>query len=52
MPEALRVAAELGTYPAVSVLLRIFATLPVTTATRERSFGALKYQKLFAVIDG
>ena len=43
--EALRVAAELETYPAVSVLLRIFATLPVSTATGERSFSALKYIK-------
>jgi hAT family C-terminal dimerisation region len=30
-------------YPALAVLLRIFATLPVTTATGERSFSALKY---------
>jgi len=43
--EALRVAAELGTYPSISILLQIFATLPVTTATGERSFSALKYIK-------
>jgi hypothetical protein len=43
--ETLRVTAKLGTYPSVSVLLRIFATLPVTTATGERSFSSLKYLK-------
>jgi hypothetical protein len=43
--EALRVAAVLGTYPSISILLRIFATLPVTTATGERSFSGLKYIK-------
>jgi len=43
--ETLRVAIELGTYPAICVLLQIFATLPVTTATGERSFSALKYIK-------
>ena len=43
--EALRVATELGTNPAISVLLRMFATLPVTTATGERSFSALKHIK-------
>jgi len=35
----------LGTYPGISVLLHIFITLPVTTATGERSFSALKYLK-------
>ena len=43
--EALGVATVLGTYPSISILLRIFATLPVTTATGERSFSALKYIK-------
>ena len=43
--DALRAATELGTYPAISVLLQIFATLPVTTATGERSFSSLKYLK-------
>ena len=43
--DALRVAEELGTYPALSVLLRIFAMLPVTPATGERSFSVLKYIK-------
>ena len=32
-------------YPCITTLLRIFATLPVTTATSERSFSALKYIK-------
>ena len=41
--DALIVANELGTYPCVTLLLRIFATLPVTTATSERPFSALKY---------
>jgi len=43
--EALHAASELGTYPAICVLLKIYATLPVTTATGERSFSALKYLK-------
>lgn len=43
--DALTVSNDLGTYPCVTVLLRIFATLPVTTATSERSFSALKYIK-------
>ena len=43
--DALAIASQLGTYPALSILLRIFATLPVTTATGERSFSALKYIK-------
>jgi hAT family C-terminal dimerisation region len=46
----LRHATDLGTYPALAVLLHIFAMLPVTTATGERSFSALKYlKKLLAV---
>ena len=40
--EALRVATELGTCPAVSILLQMFATLLVTTATVEPSFSAQK----------
>jgi hypothetical protein len=43
--DALRVASDLGTYPNITVLLHIFATIPVTTATGERSFSALKYIK-------
>ena len=31
--DALLVACELRTYPTITLLLRIFATLPVTTAT-------------------
>ena len=43
--DTLRVANKLGTYPEVSVLLHIFATLPVTPATGERRFSVLKYTK-------
>jgi hypothetical protein len=32
-------------YPAIGAVLQIFTTLPVTTATGERSFSALKYLK-------
>jgi len=41
--DSLRVASDLGTYPNLSVLLHIFATIPVTTATGDRAFSALKY---------
>jgi len=34
-------------YPNISVLLRIFATIPVTTATAERSFSALRLLKTY-----
>lgn len=44
---ALSVSEKLGTYPVISTLFRIFATLPVTTATGERSFSALKLIKTF-----
>jgi hypothetical protein len=51
--DALRHATDLGTYPALAVLLHIFATLPVTTASGERSLSALKYlKKLLAVNNG
>ena len=43
--DALRVALELGTYPALATMLQIFATIPVTTASGERPFSALKYIK-------
>jgi hypothetical protein len=43
--EALKSAVSLSTYPCIDILLRIFATLPVTTASSERSFSALKYLK-------
>jgi hypothetical protein len=45
--DSLNIAIELGTYPALSTLLQIFATLPVTTATGERSFSSLKYIKSY-----
>jgi hypothetical protein len=35
----------LATYPTISAMLQIFATLPVTTATGGKSFSALKYLK-------
>ena len=38
-------AVNLGTYPIITVMLRIFATKPVTTASGERSFTSLKYIK-------
>lgn len=44
---ALAVATELGTFPILQTLLRIFATIPVTTATGERSFSALKLLKTY-----
>ncbi|CAF2168304.1 unnamed protein product [Rotaria magnacalcarata] len=34
-------------YPNIKVLLKIFATLPVTTATTERSFSVLKLLKTY-----
>jgi hypothetical protein len=43
--ESLQVAAGLATYPTISAMLQIFATLPVTTATGGKSFSALKYLK-------
>ena len=43
--EALRVASDLGTYPTLVILLRLFATIPITTATAERSFRNLKFIK-------
>ena len=41
----MRTANDLGTYPMLSTLMTIFATLPVTTATGERSFSSLKFIK-------
>jgi hypothetical protein len=43
--ESLQVAVGLETYPAISAMLQIFATLPAFTATSERSFSSLKYLK-------
>jgi hypothetical protein len=45
--EALRVASDLGTYPTLVILLRIFGTIPITTATAERSFSNLKFIKTY-----
>ena len=44
---ALKVARQLETYSITETLLQIFATLPVTTATGERSFSALKLIKTY-----
>ena len=33
--------------PSLAVLIQILATLPVTTATNNRSFSALKYSKTY-----
>ena len=35
----------MGSFPIIQTLLKIFATLPVTTASSERSFSALKLIK-------
>ena len=35
------------TYPSLEVLLQILTTLPVSTATNERLFSALKYLKIY-----
>ena len=40
-------ACDSSIYPNISVLLRIFATIPVTTATAERSFSALRLLKTY-----
>ena len=45
--ETISRAEELGTYRVISKLLRIFATIPVTTATNERSFSSLKLVKTY-----
>ena len=37
----------MDSYPSLAVLIQILATLPVTTATNERSFSALKYLKTY-----
>ena len=37
----------MDSYSALAVLIQILATLPVTTATNERSFSALKYLKTY-----
>ena len=45
--DALLYAKKMETYPSLEVLFHILATLPVTTATNERSFSALKYLKTY-----
>ena len=45
--DALLCAKKMETYPSLEVLFQILATLPVTTATNERSFSALKYLKTY-----
>ena len=37
----------MDSYPSFAVLIQILATLPVTTATNNRSFSALKYLKTY-----
>jgi hypothetical protein len=39
------VAVGLTTYPTISEIMMIFATLPVTTAAGGKSFSTLKYLK-------
>ena len=45
--DTLQIASDLGTYPSLVTLFRIFATIPVTTATGERSFSSLKFIKSY-----
>ena len=45
--DALKIAKNLRVYPIMKTLLHIFATLPVTTASSERSFSALKLIKTY-----
>ena len=44
----LKTARQFGTYSSIKTLLQIFATLPVTMATGERSFSALKLIKTYS----
>ena len=44
---ALQAAISAGTFPCMVILLRIFCCLPVTTASGERTFSALKYMKSY-----
>ena len=37
----------MDSYPSLAVLIQILATLPVTTATNNRSFSALKYLETY-----
>ena len=45
--EALKLCHNLRTYPNLEILLKILATLPVTTCSSERSFSALKHLKSY-----
>ena len=40
-------AKKIHTYPSLKVLLHILITGPVTTATNERSFSALRYLETY-----
>ena len=40
-------AKEIHTYPSLKVLLQILTTGPVTAATNERSFSALRYLETY-----
>ena len=44
---SLKLCQEMVTYPNVRALLKVLATLPVTTCTAERSFSALKHIKSY-----
>ena len=43
-------AKEIHTYPSLKAFLQILTTGPVTTATNERSFSALRYLKTYLLI--
>ena len=43
--DVLKEASSMQTFPSIAILLQIYATFPVATATNERSFSALKYIK-------
>ena len=45
--ESLKLYHNLRAYPNIEALLKILATLPVTTCTSERSFSALKHLKSY-----
>ena len=45
--ESLKLCHKLQTYPNIEALLKILATLPVSTCTAERSFSALKHVKSY-----
>ena len=45
------ISRNLGTFPHITTLLQIFATVPVTTSSSERSFSALKFIKVYYKTD-